>query len=192
MISLLLKVFFLIANLIKSAIRWQHIDGDLRSKGQLFVKAWFKNRIAFLAKLGMLGLPLVYIFTPVLGFANYQLPIAINIFGCFLYCLGLLVFYRAHHDLGNNWSPKLKGQAKELITNGIYERVRHPMYSSLWILAMSHPLILTNWIAGFSGLLAFAYFYFKRVEKEEDLLVKQFGKPYWIYMQSTGRVIPKW
>jgi len=192
MINLFLQIFFIVVNLIKSTIRWQHLDGNIKSKSQLFIRAWFKNRIAFLAKLGMLGLPLVYIFTPWLNFADYTLPLVLNIGGCILYALGLIVFYRAHHDLGSNWSPKiLKGQAKELITHGIYEKVRHPMYSSLWVLAISHPFILTNWVAGFSGLLAFAYFYFSRVEKEEDLLVKQFGKSYWLYMQDTGRIIPK-
>lgn len=192
MLTIALKLFFVLGNLAKSIIRWQFIGGNTEAKWQLLLQAWFKNRYSFAAKVGMLGLPVLYIFTPYLDFANYQLPLWLNILGSFLYILGLFIFYRAHRDLGDNWTPKVTtGHSRELITNGIYEQIRHPMYSAIWILSLSHSLLLTNWIAGFAGLLGFGYFYFSRIQKEEDILVSQFGKSYWFYMQKTGRLFPK-
>ena len=42
-----------------------------------------------------------------------------------------------------------------LVTEGIYGRVRHPMYTAFWLWAVAQALLLPNWIAGFSGLIGF-------------------------------------
>ena len=38
-----------------------------------------------------------------------------------------------------------------LVTNGIYRRIRHPMYSAFWLWAIAQALLLPNWIAGPAG-----------------------------------------
>jgi protein-S-isoprenylcysteine O-methyltransferase Ste14 len=65
------------------------------------------------------------------------------------------------------------------------------MYSASWLMMAAQVLLLSNWIAGFGGLVAFAFMYFLRVQKEEAMMLKQFGKQYQAYMEQTGRVIPK-
>src|SRR5580693_7249196 len=53
---------------------------------------------------GSLLLPLLYLFTPWLGFADYHLPAFVPWCGAFLTMPALWLFYRSHADLGQNWS----------------------------------------------------------------------------------------
>jgi protein-S-isoprenylcysteine O-methyltransferase Ste14 len=137
-------------------------------------------------------LPLIYSATNWLDSANYTLPDWAGWLGVVIIAAAVFVFWRAHADLGVNWSPTLEIREKhELITRGIYRAIRHPMYASQWILAIAQPLLLQNWIAGFSSLLAFIPFYIFRVRAEEQMMIETFGEQYREYMQKTGGVLPK-
>ena len=146
----------------------------------------------FLLWTGMFILPVIYAATGWLDFADYSLPVWASWLGVALIVGALTVFWRAHADLGLNWSPTLEIREKhELITRGIYSVIRHPMYASQWIWSVAQILLLHNWIAGFSSLLVFAPFYFLRVNAEEQLMLEQFGDQYRSYMQKVGAVFPK-
>jgi len=136
--------------------------------------------------------PIIYALTNWLDFANYMLPDWAGWIGVLLLAGAVFVFWRAHADLGINWSPTLEIREKhELIKRGIYGVIRHPMYASQWLLAIAQPLLLQNWIAGFLNLLAFIPFYFLRVKAEEQMMLDSFGTEYQEYMETTGRVLPK-
>jgi protein-S-isoprenylcysteine O-methyltransferase Ste14 len=142
--------------------------------------------------LGGFVAPIIYAATDWLAFANYSLPAWAGWLGVILLGGALFIFWRAHADLGINWSPTLEIRAQhELITRGIYGLIRHPMYASQWVLVFAQPLLLQNWIAGFAGLLAFIPFYALRVRAEEQLMIETFGDQYRQYMQNVGAVIPK-
>lgn len=142
--------------------------------------------------LGMFLVPILYAATNWLDFANYTLPAWAGWLGVLLLAAALFVFWRAHADLGLNWSPSLEIREKhELITRGIYAVIRHPMYASQWLWVIAQPLLLQNWIAGFLNLLVFIPFYFLRVKGEEQMMLEQFGDQYRSYMQKVGAVFPK-
>ena len=142
--------------------------------------------------LGGFLLPLLYSTTNWLDFANYTLPTWAGWIGVALIAAALYVFWRAHADLGLNWSPTLEIREKhELITRGIYGVIRHPMYSSQWILAIAQPLLLQNWLVGFANLIIFSPFYFLRVQAEEKMMLDSFGDEYRDYMKKTGAILPK-
>lgn len=142
--------------------------------------------------LGMFLAPLLYAVTDWLDFANYALPAWAGWLGVLLLAGAVLVFWRAHADLGLNWSPSLEiRQEHELITRGIYGVIRHPMYASQWLWVIAQPLLLQNWIAGFLNLLVFIPFYFLRVRAEEQMMIDAFGTQYQEYMRTTGGVLPK-
>jgi protein-S-isoprenylcysteine O-methyltransferase Ste14 len=148
--------------------------------------------LLILLLVGMGLLPLLYAVTPWLNFANYQLPAWAGWLGLVFLTGALLVFWKAHQDLGRNWSPSLQiREGHELITNGLYRYIRHPMYASqmLWIIAQ--PLLLQNWIAGVLGALVFLPLYFTRVNTEEQMMLQEFGEPYRAYLARTGRVLPR-
>jgi protein-S-isoprenylcysteine O-methyltransferase Ste14 len=136
--------------------------------------------------------PILYAVTDWLDFANYTLPAWASWLGVLLLAGGLFIFWRAHADLGLNWSPSLEIREKhELITRGIYGVIRHPMYASQWLVAIAQPLLLHNWIAGFLNLLVFIPFYLLRVKAEEQMMLDSFGAQYQEYMKKTGGVLPK-
>jgi protein-S-isoprenylcysteine O-methyltransferase Ste14 len=142
--------------------------------------------------LAMFFIPIAYAATDWLDFANYTLPAWAGWLGVLLIAGALFVFWRAHADLGLNWSPTLEIREKhELITRGIYGTIRHPMYASQWLWVLAQPLLLQNWIAGFINLLVFIPFYFLRVREEEKLMLEKFGDQYRTYMQRVGAVLPK-
>ncbi|HET9590592.1 MAG TPA: protein-S-isoprenylcysteine O-methyltransferase [Anaerolineales bacterium] len=142
--------------------------------------------------LGMFLIPIVYAATDWLDFANYSLPDWAGWLGAVLIAGALSVFWRAHADLGLNWSPTLEIRERhELVTRGIYGLIRHPMYASQWLWVIAQPLLLQNWIAGWLNLLVFVFFYFLRVRAEEQLMIEQFGDQYRAYMQKVGGVFPK-
>lgn len=145
-----------------------------------------------LLSLGMFFLPLFYSATNWLGFANYALPTWAGWAGVVIIAGAVFVFWRAHADLGLNWSPTLEIREKhELITRGIYGVIRHPMYASQWLWVIAQPLLLQNWIAGLFDLVFFIPFYFLRVRAEEKMMADTFGEQYLNYLGKTGSVFPR-
>jgi protein-S-isoprenylcysteine O-methyltransferase Ste14 len=101
------------------------------------------------------------------------------------------MFRLTHKALGRNWSVSLQvRESHKLISDGIYRRVRHPMYTAFWLWAVAQALLLPNWFAGWAGLVGFGILFFGRVKKEEELMLESFGDDYRQYMSRTSRVIP--
>ena len=145
-----------------------------------------------LLSLGMFFVPVIYAASGWLDFADYKLPDWAGWLGVVILAASLFVFWRAHADLGVNWSPSLEIRERhELITHGIYGVIRHPMYASQWLWVLAQPLLLHNWVAGFLDLLIFVPFYLLRVRAEEGLMLETFGERYQDYMQRVGSVLPR-
>jgi protein-S-isoprenylcysteine O-methyltransferase Ste14 len=148
--------------------------------------------ILVLLLVGGFVLPLIYSLTNWLDFANYSLPDWAGWLGVLMLAAALYVFARAHSDLSANWSPTLEiYKGHDLVTNGIYGVIRHPMYASQWLFSMAQALLLHNWIAGLAGLVLFVPFYFGRVKAEEQMMIETFGEKYRKYMEKTGGVLPR-
>jgi len=141
---------------------------------------------------GGLLLPVIYLFTPWLGFADYPLPRFAPWCGVVLMLAALWLFYRSHADLGLNWSVTLEmRQGHQLIRHGVYRTIRHPMYASIWLWCLAQGLLLENWLAGWYALAAFAVMYFVRTPREEQMMCESFGQEYRDYMRQTGRLFPR-
>jgi protein-S-isoprenylcysteine O-methyltransferase Ste14 len=141
---------------------------------------------------GALLLPLIYLFTPWLAFADYQLPALASPFGALLMVAALWLFWRSHADLGLNWSQTLEvRKGHTLITHGVYRSIRHPMYASIWLWCLAQGLMLQNWLAGWYALVAFAIMYFIRTPREEQMMRETFGQEYIDYSRRTGRLFPR-
>jgi len=77
-----------------------------------------------------------------------------------------------------------------LVTHGVYAFVRHPMYAAIPLSALSQPLLIHNWIAGFLVIPAFVALCFVRIPLEEAMLREHFGAAYDTYVASTWRIFP--
>lgn len=149
--------------------------------------------LSALPALGMIVLPLVYVLTSWLDGADYELPAWAGLVGTVMYGLAMLLLWRSHADLGPSFSPKLEVLEEHvLVTRGVYSRVRHPMYTAHLLWALAQPLLLWNWIAGFSMLVFTVPLLIYRIPREEEMLVEHFGAAYLSYMARTGRLLPPW
>jgi protein-S-isoprenylcysteine O-methyltransferase Ste14 len=139
-----------------------------------------------------LVLPVLYLFTPLLAFADYRLPVWVPWCGTAIMLAALWLFWRSHADLGQNWSVTLElRKDHQLVRHGVYRRVRHPMYAAIWLFSLAQGLLLENWLAGWSALATFAPLYFIRTPREERMMCEVFGEEYREYMGRTGRVVPR-
>jgi protein-S-isoprenylcysteine O-methyltransferase Ste14 len=155
-----------------------------------------KTSLAEIIMFTIIGLamlsPLIFIFSSLLNIADYYIPDSIRWVGVILFISASGLLLRSHADLGKNWTFSLDIKNKHtLITKGVYKHIRHPMYAAHLLWALAQLLIIPNWIAGPSFLLFSIPFYMYRVPKEENLLIKEFGKEYKDYMKKTGRIFPK-
>jgi len=140
----------------------------------------------------VLVLPVLYLFTPLLSFADYDLAPFIRWAGAVVMVVSLWLFWRSHVDLGQNWSVSLElRENHELVSHGVYRWIRHPMYASIWLWGLAQGMMLANWFAGWSVLPAFAAMYFIRMPREEALMCEQFGDAYRDYARRTGRLLPR-
>jgi protein-S-isoprenylcysteine O-methyltransferase Ste14 len=140
---------------------------------------------------GLGVLPSIYVIANAPAFANYALQPWQPWLGAAVFAAALWLFRRTHKDLGRNWSVTLEVRDRHtLVTNGVYSRVRHPMYLAFWLWAVAQALLLPNWIAGPAGLIGFGTLFFLRVEREEALMIETFGDKYRRYMARTSRILP--
>ena len=135
--------------------------------------------------------PLIWVFTPLLAFADYPLRPLPFVLGVVALIIGLWLFHRSHADLGTNWSVTLElREQHRLVANGVYRRIRHPMYASLFLYSAGQALALPNWIAGPSYLVAFGVLFMFRLQAEERMMLEQFGAKYEAYAARTKRLVP--
>ncbi|HEV8607064.1 MAG TPA: protein-S-isoprenylcysteine O-methyltransferase [Tepidisphaeraceae bacterium] len=151
-----------------------------------------ERNLMFWVFLGNVVLPVIYVLTPWLAFADYRLPRWVPWWGLGVMVLALWLFWRSHADLGQNWSITLEIRKNhELIRHGVYRTMRHPMYSSIFLFGLAQGLMLNNWLAGWSAVITFVPLYFLRTPREERMMLEQFGDDYRAYMGETGRLWPR-
>jgi protein-S-isoprenylcysteine O-methyltransferase Ste14 len=129
---------------------------------------------------GLGVLPALYVGTGFPRFADYPFRPELAWLGVAVAVAALVMFRFTHKALGRNWS----------VTEGVYRRVRHPMYTAFWLWALAQALLLPNWIAGPAGLVGFGTLFFFRVGREERMMLDAFGDDYRAYMARSARVIP--
>ncbi|MEL6666781.1 MAG: protein-S-isoprenylcysteine O-methyltransferase [Pseudomonadota bacterium] len=186
--SLLWVIMVCLMAMIRAPIAAKTNANEITQKTAVSVE----RGLLLLVSFGGTILPALHLTTGAFEFANYQLPNWAAYWGAGLLILGLWLFRRSHADLGQNWSVTTElRDGQKLITSGVYKTIRHPMYSAIWILFLTQPLFVHNWIAGVSGPIAFAAMYFIRVPYEEKMMRERFGEAYDDYCLRSGRVLPR-
>jgi protein-S-isoprenylcysteine O-methyltransferase Ste14 len=184
------KAVILSASVAMVIIRAPH---GSRSRTVKVAKSWKSTREIVVLALAWAGffIPLVWVASPALSFADYPLRPAPLIAGTACLIWGLWLFYRSHADLGTYWSVTLEVRENHrLVTRGIYRRIRHPMYAALFLYSIGQVLALPNWVAGPSYLVPFAILFALRVRVEERMMLETFGDEYAAYMARTKRLLP--
>jgi protein-S-isoprenylcysteine O-methyltransferase Ste14 len=131
------------------------------------------------------------LFPQTLAWAAVPLSLWLRLLGAFFALIALFWFIWIHRSLGNNLSTNLKiKESQELITDGPYRWIRHPMYSAFYLLHLAVFFLTANWFIGITWLAGLTAIILLRVKREESMLLTKFGKEYSMYMNNTGRFIP--
>jgi len=186
------NIVFLIGVIVYVWIRGV-FGGRTKRNQKVLSRADTRDRtLLALVVVGNIILPALYLFAPWLAFADYHLPAFIPWCGAVAMVIALWLFWRAHVDLGLNWSITLEmRKGHELIMHGVYRRIRHPMYAAIFLFAVAQALLLQNWLAGWAGFVTVAILYLIRTPREEKMMCEFFGESYRDYMQRTGRLWPR-
>jgi protein-S-isoprenylcysteine O-methyltransferase Ste14 len=185
------ELVYLIEYVVISIVRTIHTRPYRREQVAIDRKTPIDLVLLALVGLSMLT-PLIYIFSPLFDFADYTLPSWTGWLGAVIFAAGIWLLWRSHADLGRSWTPTLGiREDHQLVTDGVFRYIRHPMYAAHLLWGIATPLMLHNWIAGFAFLLLTSVQYVTRVGAEEQMMVEQFGEAYKRYMERTGRIIPR-
>jgi protein-S-isoprenylcysteine O-methyltransferase Ste14 len=103
---------------------------------------------------------------------------------------GLLVALWARWTLAGNWSASVTFKEKhELITNGPYRFVRHPIYTGL-ILMMLGTMLVMGRLDSVVGFVARMFAYYFKMRKEEAVMSRHFAGEYAEYTRRAGALVP--
>jgi len=186
-----LEIIFLCGFVLQIILRSYYIQYYVEGKQQRYFNKKERLFLLFIF-VGFQLLPIMYVFTTWFSFFDYNLPKWLGFPSTMLYGFGVWLFFRAHADLGQYWSPGLEiKENHQLITTGVFKWVRHPMYAAFVAIAVAQIFMLQNWIVGPAFLLLAIPFYLQRVKREERQLIRHFGNDYRNYMDQTNALFPK-
>ena len=110
--------------------------------------------------------------------------IATIIAGILIFLIGTFVYFKWEIF----WERTYKGQ---LVTDGIFQYIRHPHYTSLLIVGFGLAFFFFSLFALLIAVMAIPIMIWSIID-EEKLLIKQYGNEYKKYMEKVPwRIIPK-
>jgi protein-S-isoprenylcysteine O-methyltransferase Ste14 len=173
-------------------IRTPYALGARRNRRALHLDGGSDRPLLLVALLSMVLVPLVSLFTPWLAAADYPLPRWCLGVGFVLFAASLLILWRAHADLRRNFSVRIEiRESHNLVTDGIYAAVRHPMYTHHLLFSLAQLLVLRNGVVAGFAIASCLLVYFVRIPAEEKALADEFGESYRSYIRWTGLVLPR-
>ena len=169
------------------------IEEFLRKGSKDMNSSTFDKNSTFFISITM-GIAFILIFiSPVLNhFHIAEIPfIWIGIIGLFFGIFGILIRCIAFLTLGKYFTRTLKKtEEHKLITNGIYQYIRHPGYLSDILIFYGIGMTLFNWILIIYFLITYPIVYAYRIIVEEQMLISIFGEDYIQYKKATKKLIP--
>lgn len=117
---------------------------------------------------------------------------ALSILGATLFVTAISFRYWAFHHLGHQWAVHLDRplEDRDLVTDGPYGIVRHPLYTAYCLELISLPLVFNAYWALIPALCFFIPLEVHRARYEERLLRDTFGPAYDLYARRTPAFLP--
>jgi len=104
--------------------------------------------------------------------------------------IGILIFIISLLQLNKNLSPFPSPKSNaQLIQNGIYKYIRHPIYTGLLLITFGFTLYIGSLFKFVVCIALFTLFYYKSLYEEQKLIAV--FPDYLEYKKYTGRFIPK-
>lgn len=111
--------------------------------------------------------------------------------GIGLYLIGIVLRYSGSIYLGKYFTRDVNvSEDQELVSDGPYKILRHPLYLGLFLLTISVPLFFQNYLALLVSLMVMANNINKRMVLEEASMEDVMGERYRLWKSSRYRFIP--
>jgi protein-S-isoprenylcysteine O-methyltransferase Ste14 len=122
---------------------------------------------------------LLYFFLPGL---KEQPWTVLRVGGAFLALIGYLLVLTARVQLGKSFS--VRPEAKELVSHGLYSRIRNPMYVFLDLMVFGLIFVLrVHWLL--IVIVVLMFFQARQARREARVLQEKFGQIYLDYRNGT-------
>jgi protein-S-isoprenylcysteine O-methyltransferase Ste14 len=113
-----------------------------------------------------------------------------SVLAALLALLAVFILFRAFRDLGSALTPLPESkQGAELVTTGIYSKIRHPIYSALFMLALAAYLWKVSSGVLIAALLLTALLVYK-ARYEDQILREKFPESI-EFQKSIPAFLPK-
>jgi protein-S-isoprenylcysteine O-methyltransferase Ste14 len=110
--------------------------------------------------------------------------------GWLLTLAGLVLACWARYVLGRNWSATVQlKQDHELVTDGPYRRIRHPIYTGILLGVLGSGLAIGD-LRGLLALLLVGGGFWLKLRHEEAWMRERFGAAYEAYMRRSWALVP--
>jgi len=135
---------------------------------------------------------IIYIINPAwISWATFSLPEWLRWIGVLWLFVNTILIIWAHLSLGYLFSINLEiYSGHQLIKQGLYSRIRHPMYTVLVMDWLAIILITANWLFLIAAIGAF-FRVFHQTRLEETMMAEAFGDEFVAYRRLTGRFLPR-
>ncbi|ANU27008.1 methyltransferase family protein [Planococcus versutus] len=81
-------------------------------------------------------------------------------------------------------------EGDEIVSTGPYRKLRHPLYTGLFLITIGMALFFSSIIAAIVGGTGMIWALLQRIKYEEALLIEKFGPDYEQWMKQRARLIP--
>ncbi len=130
-------------------------------------------------------------FISAIGGDSFGINLAAAVITLLVVVSSLAMVVRAVQVLGKQWSLAARlVKGHELIVDGPYRLVRHPIYTGMIGMLIASGLAISRWWAIIAGLVIFGVGTAIRVRVEERLLRGQFGEQYEAYSKRVPAILP--
>jgi len=100
--------------------------------------------------------------------------------------------YKAKKHLGRQWALAARViEGHDLVTDGPFGRVRHPLYLAMGLLLLSPVICLSSWLGASLAVFLFVIGTALRVRAEESVLSEVFGGRYEDYRSRVPAFLPR-
>jgi protein-S-isoprenylcysteine O-methyltransferase Ste14 len=140
------------------------------------------------------GIFIVFIITALLNYYNIGYIInfiPLNIIGIIVIIGGIIIRIIAMKTLNRYYTRTLhKTEEHKLVTNGIYNCIRHPGYLGSILFYIGGGMVMKNIFPLILITITVLLIYSYRINVEEKMLIKIFDEEYEQYLNKSNKLIP--
>ena len=130
------------------------------------------------------------VFSPFID-AQYMLNIFFQMFAILLAASSVWLAMAAIQELGKQWSLEARlVEGHKLITSGVYQIVRHPIYTAMIGMLVATGIAYSHWLATLIAIAVFIIGTKIRTISEEKLLGAAFGREFTDWKAKVPGLIP--